>query len=156
MQLPQHICVQLLADIAAVVRPCIVSFVDVETLTSINHSIAESKRAVSGDFPRPDLRELAKKATGLSGKAELFSQGIFVKEAYRESPLGRLSSEQLKMVRDVADITARSLRASTGSEDNANDECQEGLSWAFDLAERLGDQEMLDAMQSIVDRAMPD
>lgn len=156
MQLPQHTCVQLLADVAEALRPCIAGFTDAQTLADIDASIEQSKRTVPGNFPRSDLRELSNKATRLSGKAELFSQGILVNEASRNSPLGQLSTEQLKMVRDVADLAARSLRAATGDDANANDECLEGLSWAFDLAERLGDDKVLKKIQSLVDNAISD
>ncbi len=153
--LPQHVCVRLLADVASALRPALAEFTDEMTLRSIDTSIHLSITAAAGEFPRPDLREDAKTATILAGKAELHSQGLFVRDDDRQSPLGSLTSDQLKYVRDVADIAARSLRAATGDESGANTECQEGLSWAYDMAERLGDEALQHRIQSLVDSAVP-
>lgn len=154
-QLPQHTCVRLLSDLAEVLRPCIVEFANIDTLRSIDESIAQSKQAARGRFPRPDLRDLANMATRLTGKLELLAQGLILNDADRDLRLGRLSSDQLALIRDVADVAARALRASAGDESNANEECQEGLSWAYSVAERLADNELQDEIQSLVDNAMP-
>tara|TARA_R110002073_G_C9103339_1_gene548963 strand:- start:102 stop:575 length:474 start_codon:yes stop_codon:yes gene_type:complete len=153
-QLPQQTCVRLLADVAATLRPSVDGFADRDTLHNIDQSISKARTAANGDLPRPDLREDSMAATQLTGKVELYSQGLFLDDADRESPLGRLTREQLALVRDVADVAARSLRAATGDESNANSECQEGLSWAYDMAERLGDGSLQSRLQSLIDNAM--
>jgi hypothetical protein len=145
-----------LADVAEMLRPSIAGFADANTLRSIDESIEQSKIAADGELPRPELRELSNTATQLTGKTELYSQGLYFDDTDRESPLGRLSAEQLTLVRDVADVAARSLRAaSTGDEVEANDECQEGLSWAFSMAERLADENLLYRIRLLVDNAIP-
>lgn len=154
-QLPQHTCVRLLADVAAELRPSIDGFADRDTLDNIDQSISQAKTTADGDLPRSDLEERSTTATQLSGKLELFSQGLFLDDADRESQLGRLTPDQLALVRDVADIAARSLRAATDDESNANTECQEGLSWAYDVAERLADDALQSRIQSLVDSAIP-
>ncbi|MCA9137438.1 MAG: hypothetical protein KDB00_11785 [Planctomycetales bacterium] len=154
IQLPHYICVRLLADVAAVLRPSIVDFADRDTLNHIDQSISQAKTAADGDLPRPSLEDLSITATQLTGKLEFFSQGLFFDDADRESHLGRLSPDQLALVRDVADIAARSLRAAVDDESNANTECQEGLSWAYDVAERLSDDELQGRIQTLVDNAI--
>ncbi len=153
--LPQQICIRLLADVASALRPSIGEVADPDTLHNIDQSIKEARAAADGELPRPDLGNIANAATQLTGKVELYSQGLFLDDADRESALGRLSSEQMQPGRDVADITARALRAATGDESDANIECQEGLSWAFDMAERLGDDVLTNRLQLLVDNAMP-
>jgi len=153
-QLPQHICVRLLADVAAELRSNIDGFADRDTLDNNDQSISQAKTAADGDLPRSDLEERSTTATQLTGKLELFSRGLFLDEADRESQLERLTPDQLGLVRDVANIAARSLRAATDDESNANNECQEGLSWAYYMAERLGDNAMRSRIQSLVDSAI--
>ena len=94
------------------------------------------------------------KATQLTGKLELFSQGLFLDDVDRELPLARLTPDQLALVRDVADIAARSLRAATDDESKANAECEQGLSWAYDIAVRLEDDTLQDRIQSLVEDAV--
>lgn len=153
LQLSHHDCVRLLADAAAEMRSAIASFVDPVTLASINRSIEQAKNSVAGDLPNDHLRDSANSATRLTGKAELYSRGMYLNDSDRDTPLGRLSSDQLQSVRDVADVAARSLRAATGDLANANTECQEGLSWAFDLAERTGDNNLLARIEHLVESA---
>lgn len=153
LRLSHHECVRLLADAAAEMRVAIASIADKETLAAIDRSIEQAKTAASGDLPNNELREAAKSATRLTGKAELYSQGLYLDESDRDTPLGQLSSAQLRSVRDVADVAARSLRAATGDTGNANGECQEGISWAYALAERLGDNDLLSRIEQIVGSA---
>lgn len=154
-QLSQKNCVRLLADVAAELRPTIDGFTDRVTLDDIDQSISQARTAANGGFQRSDLKERSMTATQLTGKLELFSQGLFLDDADRESPLARLTPDQLTLVRDVADIAARSLRAAIDDESNANSECQEGLSWAYNVAKRLGDYTLQARIQSLVDNAMP-
>lgn len=151
-QLPQHICVRLLAEIARELRPIISEFADGDTLDNIDQSISQARAAVDGDLPNTNLGERSTTATQLTGKLELLSQGLFLDDTDRESPLGRLAPDQLMLVRDVADIAARSLRAATGDESKANAEYKEGLSWAFSMVGRLGDDTLQSRIQSLVDR----
>lgn len=152
-RLPHPNCVRLLADVADAWLPAIELLADSDTRASIDQTIDRAKLAAEGDLPCSDLKAHADSATRLTGKLEFFSRGFFVNEADRESKMGRLAPEQLTLIRDVADVAARSLRAATGDESNANVECQEGLSWAYDMAERLGDELMLNRIQSLVDTA---
>jgi hypothetical protein len=131
-------------------RVAIVSFADQETPAAIDRSIEQAKTAASGELPNKELREAANSATRLTGKAVLYSQGLYLDESDRDTPLVQLSSAQLESVRVVADIAARSLRAATGDTGNANEECQEGISWAHALAERLGDNDLLSRIEHLV------
>ncbi|MCU0719692.1 MAG: hypothetical protein MUC83_08315 [Pirellula sp.] len=153
VQLSHRECVRLLADAASEMRTAIASFVDPVTLDSIDQSIEQAKTAASGDLPRLELRELANAATRLTGRAELYSRGLYFDESERATPLGQLSPGQLMSVRDVADVTARSLRAATGQIESANEECQEGVSWAYALAERIGDDELYSRIEKLVSSA---
>ncbi|GAA5511188.1 hypothetical protein [Novipirellula caenicola] len=152
-QLSHQECVRLLATAAQEMRGAIASFADSATLAEIDRSIEQAKTASSGDLPNSELRVSANAATRLTGKAELCSQGLFLDESDRETALGQLSSDRLKSVRDVADVAARSLRAAIGNIDTANDECQEGITWAYALAERIGDDSLLARIEYIVDSA---
>ena len=154
IRLPQQICVRLLADVAAELRPTIAGFADRDTLDKIDRSISEARTAACGEFPSSELQEHSMKATQLTGKLELFSQGLFLDDVDRELPLARLTPDQLSLVRDVADIAARSLRAATDDESKANAECEQGLSWAYDIAERLEDDSLQDRIQSLVEDAV--
>lgn len=146
-------CVRLLATAAEEIRSVIASFADSVTLAEIDSSIKEAKTASSGDLPNNELHDLAYSATQLTGRAELYSRGLFLHESDRETALGQLSSAQLKSVRDVADVAARSLRAATGDIENANIECREGVSWAYALAERIGDNNLFARIEALVDSA---
>lgn len=152
-QLSHQECVRLLATTAQEMRGAIASFTDSTTLAEIDRSVEQAKTASSGELPNSELRDSANDATRLTGRAELYSQGLFLDESDRETALGKLSSDQLESVRDVADVAARSLRAATGSIETANDECQEGITWAYALAERIGDDRLLARIESIVDSA---
>lgn len=151
LQLSHHECVRLLADAATEMRTAIASFADPATLASIDRSIEQAKTAASGDLPRIELRELANSATRLTGKAELYSRGLYLEESDRNTPLGQLSSGQLMSVRDVADVAARSLRAANGDIENANEEFHEGISWAYALAERIGDKDLFARIEYLVE-----
>ena len=154
-QLSHHICVRLLADVASELRPAIDGLADRDTLDQIDQSISQARSAVEGDLPRPDLKKRSTAATQLTGKLELISHGLFLDETDRKSQLGGLTHDQLAFVRDVADIAARALRAATSDASDANTECQEGLSWAYDMAERLGDDALQRRIQSHVANAIP-
>ncbi len=151
--LPHRSCVRLLADVAAVLRPAIELLADSDTRAAIDRTIDAARLACDGELPIVDLKNQANTATRLTGKLEFFSRGFFVNESDRESQMGRLPPEQLTLIRDVADVAARSLRVATGDESNANSECHEGLTWAFDMAERIGDEALLNQLQSLVDAA---
>ncbi|XZE36350.1 hypothetical protein SH501x_001913 [Pirellulaceae bacterium SH501] len=154
VQLSQHECVHLLANAAAEMRSSIVSFTDEATLTAIDRSIEQARTAASGDLPNKELRESANLATRLTGRTELFLRGLYPDESDRNTQLGQLSPVQLTAVRDVADVAARSLRAATGDMKNANDECQVGISWAYAFAERMGDDELLNRIESLLKAAL--
>lgn len=151
LQLSQRECVRLLADAATEMRTAIASFADPATLASIDRSIEQAKTAASSDLPSIKLRELANAATRLTGKAELYSRGMFPNESDRDTPLGQLSLDQLMSVRDVADVAARSLRAAYGDIENANEECRDGISWAYALAERIGDNDLFARIEYLVE-----
>lgn len=150
-QLSHQECVHLLAAVAEEMRSAIVAFADSLTLDEIDRSIKEAKTASTGDLPNNELQDSANSATQLAGRAELYSRGLFPHESERETALGQLSSAQLKSVRDVADIAARSLRAATDDIEKANIECQEGISWAYALAERIGDNNLRARIETLVD-----
>ncbi|WP_146409723.1 hypothetical protein [Allorhodopirellula heiligendammensis] len=150
LQLSHQECVRLLAGAAAEMRSAIATFADPSTLASIDQSIKQANTAASNELPDTELRDSANAATRLTGKAELYSQGLSLDESDRNTPFGRLSADQVKSVRDVADVAARSLRAATGDLQNANDECQEGISWAYALAERIGDNDLLARIEDLV------
>ncbi len=150
-QLSHDECVRLLADAAAEMRGAISSFVDSATLASIDRSIAQAKYAASNELPNSELQESANSATQLTGRTELYSQGLYPDKSDRNAPLGRLSPDQLTSVRDVADVAARALRAATGNLQNANIECQNGISWAYALAERIDDNDLLSRINYLVD-----
>ena len=154
-QLSQHDCVRLLANVATEMRSAIVSFADPATLAAIDRSIEQANAAIAGALPNVSLRDSANLATQLTGKAELYSQGLYLDDADRDTPLGRLSTAQLTAIRDVADVAARSLRAATGDSKTANDECRDGLSWGYALAERLGDDDLLARIDSLSGSAAP-
>lgn len=150
----QLACVRLLAEAAEALRPSINDFADQDTLQQIDLWIRLAKVAEQGALSSSDLKKIkltSSTATQLTGRCELYSRGLFLKNSDRESPLGQLTPEQLTFVRDVADVTARSLRAAIGSEGDAFRECQEGLGWGIDMAERLGDSKLRLEIQSSVD-----
>ncbi len=147
-QLSQHDCVRLLANVATEMRSAIVSFADPATLAAIDRSIEQANTAIAGALPNVSLRDSANLATQLTGKAELYSRGLY-DDTDRDTPLGRLSTAQLTAIRDVADVAARSLRAATGDSETANNECRDGLSWGYALAERLGDDDLLARIDSL-------
>jgi hypothetical protein len=151
--LSQHVCVQLLANAAAEMRLAIESFTDEATLTAIDRSIEQARTAAAGDLPNKGLRESASSATRLTGRIELYSRGLYADESDRNTQLGKLSPIQLTSVCDVADVAARSLRAATGDMKTANMEYQEGISWAYVFAERIGDDDLLYRLKSLVKAA---
>ncbi len=154
IQIPQRRCIQLLADIACALRPQIDAFLDRDTIQEIDHAINFAVIAAKGQLPRPDLEELATATTKLTGRAVLYSMGLYPEESDRDTPLGRLTSDQLLLVRDIANISARSLWASVRSESEANYECQEALASAYDMAGRLSDDgAILRQVHSLVDNA---
>ena len=76
-QLPQHVCVRLLADVAAELRSAIDEFADHDTLHKIDESILHARAASDGKLPNADLCKLATTATQLTGRLELISRGLF-------------------------------------------------------------------------------
>ncbi len=135
-------CVRLLAKAGNEMRAIIALYVDKATLASIDHSIARAIKAADGRLPNSELQDLANTATRLTGKAELYSRGLYLDESDRDTPLGRLSSSELESVRDVADVAARSLRAAVADIQEARQEFEEGISWALALADRLGNKDL--------------
>ncbi|GAA4424657.1 hypothetical protein GCM10023155_10940 [Bremerella cremea] len=131
-------------------RSAIASFADSATLSEIDRSIREAKTASHGELPNYDLQELADAATRLTGRAELYSRGFFVHESDRETALGQLSSDQLKLIRHVADVAARSLRAATAEIKQATIECQDGISWAYELTELTEDNNMRARIDALI------
>ena len=101
-QLAQHICIRLLADAAAELRPVIDGIADRDTLDNIDQSISQAKAAADGDVSLPELEERAAAATKLIGKLELFSQGLFLDKADRESQRPRVGVLGVVILRSAA------------------------------------------------------
>ena len=130
--------------------PLIEPFADADSLRQIKTAIHTGREAVAQKVSSDKLEKVEEETTQLVGTAELYSQGLFLEPEDEASPLAKLSSDQLRTLRDVADIAARAVRAAaSGDAVRANAECEEGVSWAYSVVENSGDSSLsvkIDAM----------
>jgi hypothetical protein len=89
--------------------------------------------------------------TRLVGRFVLHLHGMPVEETELPQALASLPDTQIRIIRSVIDPAAREARAATATNaDNAFDECRDGVSWAYSLAEDLDDSDLTNELNRSV------
>ena len=142
-------CVSLLVDVAGALLPSIRTYADAESLATIESAIAFSQSWLTNPNESQGYAEIERRATELTGRAELYSQGITIGE--EDHPLAKLTHEQQENVRDVSDIAAGAVRNTAATDlASANQECFDRLSWARAMVDRSGDPILASVVEGLI------
>ncbi|MEO9591636.1 hypothetical protein [Rhodopirellula bahusiensis] len=148
--------VTLLSNVVDAIAPKLAGTAPAGFTNGIKATIAKSKAFELGRITVAELQELEGESTRLTGRLELVIQGYMSTKDAGLEYVDSLSNDNLCNLRDLADIGARTTRiAENGGSEAAKQECNEALSWAYAIAERLGDQALERRIGELIDNARP-
>ncbi|MBN2292257.1 MAG: hypothetical protein JXM70_07525 [Pirellulales bacterium] len=98
------------------------------------------------------LSATADEITRLVGRFELYLNGVPIEMTKLPVSVTNLTDDQIRTVRDIIDVAARAIRAATADDLlDASSESSDGISWAFSIAEKLGDSELMGRLTESVE-----